>query len=219
MSSTIARDISAEPGETAGITANSDMLKGIVRQHWHDKLDSMDKINGKALATEIDMHLANITAIIDPLDYEVFCVPNMIAHSKHMSRDEFSRYLRLMESMAYGYSSIFGSDIAGLALIGISSKAKNVSGVERYHRLLSAHVESKIKTYHGKIEKRKRHVDGLYLRMKMHERSILRFFRKGKISMLTKRIDYGIRRVESLNYKFDKFNGVYRNIKLKGGKD
>lgn len=195
------------------------MLKGIVRQHWHDKLDSMDKIKGKALATEIDMHLANITAMVDPLDYEVFCVPNMIAHSKHMSRDEFSRYLRLMESMAYGYSSIFGSDIAGLALIGISSKAKNVSGIERYHRLLSNHVESKIKTYHRKIEKRKRHVDGLYLRMRTHERSILKFFRKGRISMLTRRIDYGIKMVESLNYKFDKFNGVYRNMKLKGNKD
>ncbi len=219
MDSIIGRDISADSKDTGKVMTNSEMLKDVVRQHWHQKLDGTDKAKVKALANEIDIHLANITNVVDPLDYEIFCVPNMISHSKHMSRDEFDKYLRLMESMAYGYSSVFGSDVAGLALIGISSKAKNVSGVERYHKLLSAHVESKIKTYHSKIEKRKRHVDGLYFRVRTHERSILRFFRRGRISKLTRRIDYGIRRVESLNYKFDKFNGIYRNLKLRSNKD
>jgi hypothetical protein len=166
----------------------------------------------------MESHILNIADLVDALDYEVFCVPNIISHSKHMSKDEFGRYLRLMEAMAEGYSAIFGSDMAGLALIGISFKAKNATGVEKYHKLLTSRIESRANKYHFSIEKGKKHMDGIYLRMRSYERGFLRFFTRGKREKLAKKIDRGLDRMRRLNGKYDRLSAIYRNVTVRGGR-
>ena len=194
------------------------MLKEIVRRNWHGKLEIIDKAGTKNLEAEMEAHILNITDLVDALDYEVFCVPNIISHSKHMSKDEFGRYLRLMEAMAEGYSAMFGSDIAGLALIGISSKAKNAGGVEKYHKLLMSHIEARANKYHFSIEKGKKHMDNIYVRMLSYERGLLRFFTRGKRERLAKRIDMGLERMYRLNGRYDRLNAIYRKVVLRAGR-
>ena len=198
--------------------AESEMLKEIVRRNWHGKLEIIDKAGTKTLAAQMEAHILNITDLVDALDYEVFCVPNIISHSKHMSKDEFGRYLRLMEAMAEGYSGMFGTDMAGLALIGISSKAKNAAGVEKYHKLLTSHIESKANKYHFSIEKGKKRMDSIYLRMRSYERGLLRFFTRGKRDRLAKKMDRGLERMYLLNGKYDKLSAIYRNVIVRGGR-
>ena len=114
MNITTDRATAADHRSAGRINSDTAMLKNVVRQNWRGKLEELDKVRGRALAAEMDSHLASIAKTIDPLDYEIFCVPNMISHSKHLSRDEFSRYLRLMEVMAEGYSSILEGRSPGL---------------------------------------------------------------------------------------------------------
>ncbi len=194
------------------------MLKDIIRRNWHGKLEIVDKAGTKNLAADMETHILNMTDLVDALDYEVFCVPNIISHSRHMSKEEFGRYLKLMEAMAEGYSAMFGRDLAGLALIGISSKAKNANGVEKYHKLLSGYIESRIKRYHAHIEKRKKRVDGIYLKMRAHERGFLRFFMKGRLVRLERQMDRSMDHVHALNLRYDKLNSIYRKIVIKGGR-
>ncbi len=198
--------------------AESEMLKDIVRRNWHGKLEIIDKSGTKNLAAEMEGHILNMSDLVDALDYEVFCVPNIISHSKHMSKEDFGKYLKLMEAMAEGYSAMFGRDIAGLALIGISSKAKNVNGVERYHKLLASHIESRANRYHSSIEKGKKRMDGIYLRMRSYERGLLRFFMRGKRDRLARRIDRGLERMYQLNSRYDRLNSIYRKVIVRGGR-
>jgi hypothetical protein len=213
------RDFPAESKARDRTVSESEILKGVVRQHWHDKLETMDKTRAKALSAGIDAHLANVAKSVNQLDYEVFCIPNIIYHSKHMSKEEFEKYLRLMEAMAVGYSSMFGNDVAGLALIGISSKAKNAGGIEKYHRLLSSRIETRMKIYRSRMDARRRSIDVLHSRLRIHNRSVFRFFRKGRIYSLSRRIDRSARGVDLLSCRLDRLNEIYKYTSMSQNKD
>ncbi len=198
--------------------ASEDLLKGIIRQNWHGQLDAAHKKSGKQLAEEIDAHLANMRPLINIIDYEVFCVPNIISHSKHMQKEELRRYLRLIESMAIGYTSTLGRDVASLAIIGLTSKAKDAGRIEKHYNDLSNDIESRLDRCSTMIDNRKRRVERLSAAVKIHQRSLLRFFRKGRIKRLKRMIEAGRRSVERLDLEFERINNTNLDMRAKTDK-
>jgi len=192
-------------------------LRDVVRRQWKDAITGTDKTKCHATAQEIDVHIANMNALIDPLDYEIFCVPNIVSYSKHMQSEEFTRYLQHLEALAAGYSSMLGRDITGLVMIGMTSKARTVKSVERYHKMLYDEIDAKFIGYNTIIQKKKEHIDRLSLRVTKHRRSILGFFRRGKIRVLSSRIEHGKRKVDRLSKKLETLEGVKKAMKVSSG--
>lgn len=191
---------------------NAETLKTVIRQHWKEKLTEVEKSKGKHLSAEIDNHLANMTAIMDPIDYEAFCVPNIIQHSKHMQKEDFSAYLRLIEAMAVGYSEHLGKDLTNLILIGVTSKGRSVGSAERYLGLLLTDINSRMTYYQNHINKKSRGISIMSGRLRAHNTSVLRFFRKRKIRVLSRRIDYRTKELETLQGRLQKYNGIITKI-------
>lgn len=191
---------------------NAETLKIVIRQHWREKLTEVEKSKGKQVSAEIDAHLSNINAVIDPIDYEAFCVPNIIQHSKHMQKEDFSAYLRLIEAMAVGYSEHLGKDLTNLILIGVTSKGRSVGSAEKYLGLLLTDINKRMNYYQNNINKRSKGINIMYGRLRAHNSSVLRFFRKRKITMLSKRIDYRTKELDVLQGRLQKYNGIITKI-------
>ncbi|MHB1829782.1 MAG: hypothetical protein ACYCO0_00105 [Candidatus Micrarchaeaceae archaeon] len=219
MSTIMDRGLSGRSDTPHREAASEDFLKGIIRQNWHGQLDTADRKKGRQLAAEIDAHILNMRSLINAIDYEVFCIPNIVSHSKHMQAEELCRYLRLIESMAIGYSSTLGRDVASLAIIGLTSKAKSASSIEKHYNALSNEIESRLDRCGVMIEKRKRKVERLSAAIKVHQRSFLRFFRKGRIAYLKKRADAGRKRIERLDQEFESINNINLDMRAKVNKD
>ena len=192
-----------------------DLLRSVVRQNWHGKAVAEDKVKSRNLVPAIESHIANITPFIDPIVYEMHCIPSIVSHSKYMSSEEFGKYLGLMESMAVGYTSTLDKEIAELVMIGVTAKARSIGGAERYHKRLLEDVESRIRFYRTGIDTRKNRIGVLYFKVKGHERSIFRFLRKGKIVRLNKRISVNARKVDSLSRKLNKFGAAKSIMEIK----
>jgi hypothetical protein len=191
------------------------ILMNVVRQHWENKLEGMDMMKSRHVSSEIDLHLSNINGIIDKLDYEVYCVPSIVSHSKHMQTNEFREYLRLIESMAIGYSAVFGKDITGLILIGLTSKARNVGSAEAYFAGLSDRLSSKLKIYDALIKKHKEDSDSLSREFIRHKSSIFRFIRKKHIYELKSRMDAKAKKLRKLNNKAERINNVRIRLSMR----
>lgn len=191
---------------------NSDTLKAVVRQHWKEKLTEVEKSKGKHIAAELETHLSNMNAILDPIDYEAFCVPNIIQHSKHMQKEDFSNYLKLIESMAIGYSAHLGKDLTSLILIGVTSKGRSVGSAERYLGLLLKNINGRMTFYQNHINMKSRRVTIMSSRLKAHQGSILRFLRKKKINRLTNKIMLTNSELQVLNGKVAKYNTLLATI-------
>lgn len=191
---------------------NSDTLKTIVRQHWKDKLVEVEKTKGKHIAVALDAHVANMNSILDPIDYEAFCIPNIIQHSKHMQKEDFSTYLKLIESIAIGYSNHLGKDLTGLILIGVTAKGRSVGSAERHLGTLVNNLNGKVAYYQSHLRKRSRRIEIMSSKLKIHQSSILRFLRKRKINVLTRRITLTNKEVQILNEKVAKYNALLAKI-------
>lgn len=215
MNSIIERDNAINSGRPS-LTERSSagFLKDVIRRQWYDAIGT-DKVKSHATAAEIDLHIANMNALIDPLDYEIHCIPRIVSHSKQMQKEEFARYLKQIEALATGYSSMLGKELTGLLLIGLTTKARSTKGVEKYHKMLSDEIDGKIQLYGTRIERRKVRIDRLSLKAVSYRRGIFSFFRRGKVLMLNKRIYSTTRRVEALNKKFDRLNGIKMSMKAK----
>ena len=188
--------------------ANSNFFKNVVRQHWEGKLATMDKTKSKHVAAEIESHLSKMNPHIDKLDYEIFCVPNIIAHSKHITKEELQDYLKLLESLAVGYSSTLGRELTSLVLIGLTSKARNSASAERYYKSLTGYVQGRVTRYESAIDRKRKRVHGLSMLLQREQSSLLRLFRRRRIQVLSKKIDVNIKDIEALTMKLQTYSNV-----------
>ncbi len=189
--------------------ANTNFFKNVVRQHWEGRLTTqLDKTKSKYVAAEIESHLARINPHVDKLDYEIFCVPNIIAHSKHITREELQDYLKTVESLAVGYSSTLGRDLTSLALIGLTTKARNSTSAERYYHSLTGYVQGKVTRYESVIDRRRRRLYGMSMLLQREQKGLLRFFKKKRIQVLSRKIESGIKDIEGLTMKLQTYSNV-----------
>ncbi len=191
---------------------HSDTLKTIIRQHWKETLDGIDKSKSKTIAMELETHISSMNSVVDPMDYEAFCIPNIIQHSKHMSKEEFSTYLRLIESMAIGYSDHLGKELTNLVLIGVTSKGRSATSAERYLALLLKDINNRANYYQLHINKRSRHVYALSSRLRAHQSSILRVFKRRRIRHLSKTISSKNREIEIMKDRLARCNVIISRI-------
>ena len=194
---------------------HSDTLKTVVRQYWKEKLDkleSSDKSKRGHVGVALERHLSNMTPFIDPIDYEAFCVPNIIQHSKHMQREDFLAYLGLIEAIGVGYSSHVGKELTNLLLIGITSKGRSVSSAERYLATLTKELNEKADYYKGMIDKKNRSICSMAKRLDSHQSSLFRFFRRRKISLLNRRIRFRNRELAEMKGMLDRYSGIISSV-------
>ncbi|MCL4364793.1 MAG: hypothetical protein M1569_03980 [Candidatus Marsarchaeota archaeon] len=215
---TLARDTSQQSvSESDNPSIN--FLKGMVRQQWVSKLENIisDKQTGKQMVAYMEAHISNMGGIIDPLDYEVFCIPQIISHSRHMTKGELYKYLCVLESVAVGYSSIHGKNTACLLMIGLTAKAKNLGCAEKYYQNVSDNMGSKITVCNGLIEKRQARIMRLSGMADRYSKGIFRIFRRRKIATIMRKIDKNRKVAESLNKRMCSISNTYRSMKLRAG--
>ncbi len=198
---------------------STNFLKGMVRQQWASKLESSvnDKQLSKQMIAKIETHISNMNGIVDQLDYELFCIPHIISHSKHMAKEDLYKYLGLVESIAVGYSSIHGKMITSLLMIGLTSKAKNFGGAEKYYNAVSGDIESKLSTFNRFIERKNARIDRLSSLAARHNRGIFRIFRRKRVASINRRITRSRKRIEMLKKSASSISDIQRSMKLKSG--
>lgn len=167
------------------------------------------------MTAEIETHISNISSVVDPIDYQMYCVPHIVSHSKHIgNKEEFTEYLRLIESMAVGYSALLSKEMTSFALIGLTAKARDVKSIEKYYRLLTNDIQSKIVFYESGLSRKRKRIVILSNRIQRHRRSLLRFFRKRRIARLGKKISLNEKQIEELENDFKRYRDLHERMKV-----
>ena len=215
LNSISARQDKAGQAATSGNYIAADLLRNVVRRNWRSKLSGMEREKEAALADELESHLKNMSAYVDQIDYEVFCMPNIISHSRLMQQGEMRKYLGIIESMACGYSDWLGKDLTGIAMIGISSKAKNAKDLEKYHKGLSHRYESKMANLNAIIERHSTSIGKLQSKLKKEERSLFAIFKRKRLTRLRSRLSSINGRIGSAQAKRSGLSLVYSKLNPK----
>ena len=165
------------------VSVEKAMLKDVIRKRWENEL-APGRQQSKEAKDQLDSHLANIKNVLNNYDYEIFCMPNIITNTKSMSRSEMREYLKHMEALATGYSSVFDSDLATLLLIGITCKSRSVSSIAKYYGNLSSDINKKIEYYDRLLQRHSDFISRVNYEIKVTESGFFRFFRKKKATRL-----------------------------------
>lgn len=182
-------------------------LKDIIRRRWETELGTGRQQN-KDAKDQLDTHVSNVKGILNNYDYEIFCMPNVIANTKTMSRNETRDYLKHIEALATGYTAIFGSDLATLLLIGLTCKSRSVSSIAKYYDTLSSDINRKAVYYDGLLQKHSDFMSRVNYEIKMTESGLLKFFRKKKALKLRRIASSRTSRIKLIEKK----RSAYRSI-------
>jgi len=141
------------------------------------------KSNGTVEALEL--HAGRMGRLFNNTEYEAHCIPNILEHSKYMSAVELRNYAATMERLGGVYKQLYGNEVAGLLLIGVSKKARDTNSVDRYLRSITDFIERKSTRQVRLSEKEAAALRTLSTRLYIRQRGILKFLRKGEIAILS----------------------------------
>lgn len=209
LSISAAGDKEREKGEQG---VETDMLKTVIRQHWQSKIEGQEKLAAKRMMADIEAHATNMHKILDTFDYDVLCIPNIIAHSKGMSRTDLRQYMGVMESLATGYANVLDTELTNLLMVGVTNKAKNVSSATRYFELLSKDLSGKVARYDERIGVQSKRKEALSQRLSRMEGSIFRFLMGRRILVLRKKVSVRHARIGRLQAKKQKYNDLMERM-------
>ncbi|MDE1822827.1 MAG: hypothetical protein KGH69_02970 [Candidatus Micrarchaeota archaeon] len=196
-----------------GQRLDESILKSVIRNNWQSKMDASERHVNKKLLEEIEQHASNMYGILNGYDYEALCIPNIMANAKHMSKEDFRTYLRLMESMAIGYSNLLDREIANLLMIGLTSKTRNLGSAQRYFELLSKDIEQRVGIYNRIIERHGRKSDAMLARLKTTERNIFRIFMKRRIRVIKKAISKSASKKQRFEEKKIRYSKLMSDVR------
>ncbi|MDE1823057.1 MAG: hypothetical protein KGI00_03885 [Candidatus Micrarchaeota archaeon] len=191
------------------------ILKSVIRNNWQSKMDSTERHANKKIMEEIEQHASNMYGILNGYDYEALCIPSIMANAKHMSKDDFRAYLKLMESMAIGYSNLLDKELANLLMIGLTAKTRNLGSAQRYFELLSKDLEKRVGIYNRIIERHGRKSDAIMARLKTTERHIFRIFMRKRISVMKRTLSKSMAKGQRLNSRKEKYTKLINEVKQK----
>lgn len=186
-------------------------LKEIIRKRWETELGS-GRQQGKEIRDQLDTHVSTVKGILDNYDYEIFCMPNVIANTKTMSRSETKEYLKHIEALTIGYSSVFGNDLATLLLIGLTCKSRSVSSIEKYYGSLSSDISRKIAHYDKLLQKHSDLMGRVNCEIKATESGFLRFFRKKKAVRLRGIASRRANRIKAIEKRRSNYRNTISNM-------
>ena len=182
-------------------------LKDVIRKRWESELDT-GRLSNREAREQLNSHASNIKNILNNYDYEIFCMPNIITNTKGMSKSELNEYLKHIEALAIGYSSVFNNDLATLLLIGVTCKSRSVSSIARYYDSLSFDINKRISYYGKLLDKNSEFMSRINYEIKVTESGFLRLFRKKKISRLKEKAGARHIRIKKIEKKLSGYNSI-----------
>ncbi len=182
-------------------------LKEVIRKKWESEFDQ-GKAPSKEVKEQLGVHASNMKGILNNYDYEIFCMPNIIANTKSMSKPEVKEYLKHMEALAVGYSSVFNSDLATLILIGITCKSRNVHSIARYYETLSFDISKRISRYEKMLQKNSDFASRINYEIKTAESGFFRFLRKKRVTRLRTRASARSIKIKKIQGKLSRYGEV-----------
>ena len=191
-----------------------DLFKKVVKDSWRSNLVE-GKSDPKNLQTIqlLDEHSAKMEMLLKNLDYEAICMQNIISNSKHMSIPELKNYLTLIEKLAVGYQHIFTSDITDIILIGLTSKARDLKSIKKYHESLLSGIESNLNSYNGKSSKEEKMLNQIAMELHKRNKGVFKFLRKGEIKLLEKIITSKKRRIVKYTKRISTYSSLISKLK------
>ncbi|MDE1869516.1 MAG: hypothetical protein KGH71_00835 [Candidatus Micrarchaeota archaeon] len=183
-------------------------LRNVVQESWRAKVK-----HDKHMLDLIDDHASNMQKLLGNAEYEIFCIHNLIANTKNMSKSEVKSYIKTIEGLAYFYNSKLGLDLTSALLTGLTFKAKNLDSLGRYYKLMINEIDSKIKKYEKKASKENTKLDNLALDLRYSESGIInRLFRRGKAQQLKTRISMKRRKLDRYNTAITRNRKVMESV-------
>lgn len=200
-------------GDETNASFDREILRRIIKESWRGNLGEVDKSNGQTLAL-LDDHATRMEKILQTLDYEVLCMPNVISNSRRMTRRELNAYLACLEALAIGYKYRFDNDFVNIFLAGLVLKAKDLGGVRKCISLFIKELETRAEYYKARSERHGKGAELLTSQINKRRSSLLRFFKRGEILVLNRRLTRRNMLIKKFSGKADKYAGIV--VKVKG---
>ncbi len=204
----------------ANDTIEVNTLNKLLKDSWRANLEDQSRLNKHPLSVFED-HALNMRDLLNAYDYEIFSIPNIISHSKQMSKGEIKAYISSLEAIAFGYRYKFDSELTNLLLTGLTLKAKDFKTIARYYTSLLDDLERNLARYQKELGKENKKFDTLVVELKSNESSLLRFLKKKRIVLLRRviaRRTIKIKRIQKRAVRYEwliktmssKVNGYYQ---------
>ncbi len=200
--------------ERQGETVETDILKRVIRENWKASVGGVERLN-KGAVTAYDEHAQNMRKLLNTLDYEIISMPNIVSNTKRMQKDEIAAYLAAIEALAVGYYDLLDKELTSLVMIGLSYKAKDISTMLKYLASLTAEIEARVNAYKGRATRESRRLDLLYAELKQNESSIMRIFKRKRITSLRDRAGRRTSRFNKLNVKVQRYSDLLNDVKAR----
>ncbi|MEM3839123.1 MAG: hypothetical protein QXF01_00900 [Candidatus Micrarchaeaceae archaeon] len=207
--------INEKPAPQNADTFEGSILKNVIREAWKEGLSSQKEKDPKGRMYELDEHALNMRRILSSYDYEIAGMPAVVANTSKMSREERRRYLSLLEAIAIGSVHLFSPDFANLIMLGVPRKVRDPHAASRYTSMLVKRLENRHNRYKNRIATEKASLQSASVKIAKHNSSILRFFRKRKITSLKRVIEIRSSRMRKLEARLDRYSYLLQKIKDK----
>ena len=158
-------------------------FRNVVQDAWRKKVK-----NDKVLADALEEHALHMRRMLGNMEYETFCIVNLLTHAKNMDKDEIVNYMKMIEGLTEFYKDKLGIELTSAILTGITYKARDAVSLNKYYNMAMNELEGKRKYLEFKHMKETQNVDKLALELKFYQSSLLRFFRGKKMAVLRNRI-------------------------------
>lgn len=193
-------------------TIEKDILRRVIKESWRGKMSDSEKGNTQVLAV-LDDHAFKMGKLLETLDYEILCMPNIIANSKHMSKNELIAYLAFLEAIATGYKYRYDNDFINIFMAGLTLKVRDLRSISKYFNYFVSRLEARLDYYRLKAEKEGANLKALTQQLAREEAGVLRIFKRGKIHLMRIVVSGKSRRVERLNKHTSRYNRMLVHVK------
>lgn len=183
-------------------------LRNVVQDSWRSKVK-----HDKHLLDMIDDHAANMNKLLGNAEYEIFCIHNLIANTKNMTKAEVKGYIKIIEGLGYFYNIKLGKDLTSTLLTGLTFKAKNLDSLGRYYKGMMNEIDTKIKKYENKATGENKRLEDLMLDLRINQTGFFnRIFKKGRVEQIKRRIDSRKRRLDKINMRIGKHKNMMGSV-------
>ncbi len=166
-------------------------IKRIVQSSWKDQVDDPE------IAAILENHAYRMHMLFGKIDYEAFGVSNIITNMKYMTKGDLKNYVRTVELLAHFYKPKLGIELTSALMAGITSKARDVSSLKKYHSITTDKINIEIKYLETKLKLKSSELNKLNAKLQKNESNLLkRLLKKKDIKALKTKITTKMAKIE-----------------------
>ncbi len=189
----------------------AEIFRRVIKENWKSRVSDE---NSKQVVAMLEEHAAFMQKLFNSYEYEIVSLPNVIATCKRLSRAETRQYLKMIEALAVGYKRRYNEHMVSLLLAGLAIKAKDIDAAKRYFGLLTGELEGKVTYYSTAANAQNRRIDAMNFTLSCMEASLFaRFFKKGELRQLKKKLDRGAKKKRKLEERRVKYYNMLSAIR------